>query len=148
MANNRKSIKEKRMSGTYRPDRDGGKEDIEWGKLDAVPDPPEYFSAYAIVLWNVYCQELIERNDLCTVYLGSLEQYCYAIDLAQRAAEQLNDSMVTPSKANPAVSPHFRIWQQATKTVSEIGAMFGFSPKSRLNVPGTEKKSPMSNLLK
>lgn len=148
MANQRKSITVKKMTGTYRQDRDAGKEDTEWGKLTEIPVAPDYFSPYAIELWDTYCQELLERDDLCTVYLGSLEQYCYAIDLAQRAAKELNSTMTTASKANPAVSPHFRVWQQATKTVSEIGAQFGFSPKARLNIPSAERPEQLSPLFK
>lgn len=144
---NRKSIKEKKVSGTYRADRDAGKTDLIWSKLNTAPPAPDHLSEYGRELWGRYCKELLDRDDLCAVYLPGLQEFVFACDIARRAALELNERMVTPSKANPAVKPEFRIWQQAVKTINDLSAQFGFSPKARLNLPGVSREPKDSSSL-
>jgi phage terminase small subunit len=137
MANHRKSLKDHQMSGTFRKDRHEGRNELEWTKLEDAPEPPDYFDEHAREAWGLITKELLERNDLCTVYLSQLEQYCYNVCLAKRATTHLDKALTTPSQANPAVSPYFRIYTQACKTIMDIGDKFGFNSKSKLSIPGT-----------
>lgn len=145
MANRRKSNNEHIQAGTFRKDRHSLKpETTEWRKLNNIPDAPIYFDDYAREAWQLITQELLNRGDLCEVYLGQLEQYAYSLSLAQRAAKELNTTMTTASKANPAVSPFFRIYSQACKTVMDIGDKFGFNSRSKLSIPAADS-NPFAN---
>ena len=146
MPNYRKPNHLKRLSGTYRKDRDVP---VAAGdRLTEPPEPPDALSQGARQEWIALAPVLVELGTLCRGDLRAFEQLCETLATANSlqaviAAEGILLKMGNGSyKTNPAQKSLETARNQAARLFTE----FGLTPKARNYVSAAPGPAPDDSL--
>mgnify|MGYP001190139171 CR=1 FL=1 len=145
----------KKLEGTYRKDR-APKNEMQPGKLDIVPEAPDYFDDIASSTWHQKATELCNMGILSTIDLDMLAKYCEAISIATNAAIKLKTEpliLKTKNKSGAVYhqkNPLITIWKDAVAEANRIAGQFGFTPSARakISIPDIKQEDPFEKLLK
>lgn len=160
---NRKPRNAKIIQGTFRKDRNPGREAMPSLMLQ-VPKPPAGMNRWARRLWKQLAEELVEQDLLTTVDLSTMELCCSAYGMYQEAKDAISHPRdpKTGKRSRRSLAEYLR--ERNSQTMPEMIAMksgwqlyktymaeFGLSPASRnrINLPAKkeEGQSPMEKLL-
>lgn len=143
MANPRKSEEDKNIQGTARKDR-SAPESVEAALLDDIPKPPDILGKRGRKMWKKYSEILHKQGVLAETDLDLLGQYCFYLQVAEQAAEELNKDLteiMTNAKEPYTVKSKFlSIFNEASDRAAKLGKEFGFTPLSRKNIPAPKKE--------
>lgn len=135
----------KKLQGTYRKDRDVGK-DFNLPAAQDIPKPPTYFRKRARDVWHKVIFELEKLNLLTNLDFELLAAFCYQVQIMEVAARDINKNgmfMESTNKQgatyrykNPAVS----IYNEAVTQVNKLAQQFGLSPSARTRIKVPDPK--------
>lgn len=127
---------QKKLEGTYRPDRDPGTDDRLSGKK---PTCPTWLDKYAKGEWRRMANELHRAGLLKFVDRAALAGYCQAYSRWRKAEELVQQSglLIKTTNGNVIQNPSVGIANRAMRDMLNISKEFGMTPsaRSRLSVP-------------
>lgn len=129
MSNPAKSLRNKLLSGTYRPDRVTNI--AADGRLARCPAPPGTLSRGAQAEWKRIAPIAHSLGTLTRCDLRAFEMLCECLS-SERLARAIvdKDGLTVDGKAHPLIKSMETARNQAGRLFSE----FGLTPKSRANV--------------
>ena len=142
MGRPRKTIKEKKLKGTYRKDQDRKPTLITGLGLDTTP--PQFLSKMQALEWQTLLSVLDERI-LIEADKTMLSMLAISIHEFKRQSIALSKEGMTMqggTKQNPKV----KFVEKARKDILELSAHFGLSPKTRANIELPEQPKKLSEL--
>lgn len=128
------------LKGTMQPCRTNDNEPII-PIIKELPEPPEYFSAYARKIYLETGLELINNGiltkidfDMFLIYVGELAQYRDAQMQIHRTGRVL--------KVNnrPLLNPYVRVASESFAILIRVACEFGITPAARSKVSAIQKK--------
>lgn len=160
---NRKPKSRKIIEGTFRADRNPGKEP-EPPAVEVVPRPPAYMGRHGKRLWKKLAPLLMDQGILTEVDLSTLELCCESYDVFRsaheavyRTVDPMTGRKVRRSLAdyfagrNSQTAPEYAAMKGAWQTYKSYMAEFGLSPvaRNRIDLPEPKKDNvdPMEALL-
>lgn len=153
---------EKKLNGTYRPSRHGGRMETHTKTVESIPPAPLHFDERHAQKWDECCKLMLDAGVLANMDLDAVSLYVENWFMAADAYEDLraNGMTVWVEKYNkegkleskrPMTNPAFRQYQDCQKILTPLMQQFGFTPKSRMSIrldaPKTKKESPILALL-
>jgi P27 family predicted phage terminase small subunit len=137
----------KRLKGTYRKDRQRGR---EWQPPAGAPAMPKSLDARAREVWRE-CVALLLPPGILTIADGeALADYCRAVSRADAADAVVADEGLTTATAEGIkVHPAVTIAQRERSAAARLRTLFGLDPSSRakLNVPEAPKTDEAADFL-
>ncbi|HNT22526.1 MAG TPA: phage terminase small subunit P27 family [Saprospiraceae bacterium] len=128
----------KKLRGTYRPDRDGGK--LEPPSMNTIPLPPEDYDDDTKEVWFSITEALNHSGLMQRVGIPQIKIYCdqYAIyrdcikDIKKtgRVIKVVSKNGTTVIKRNPNID----ISVMAAALMSQVSDKFGFNPYSQSRI--------------
>jgi P27 family predicted phage terminase small subunit len=132
-----KPTKLKKLEGTYRKDRDVGRE-LE--PPPGVPVRPKWLDREACAEWDRVVPQLVELKVLTGLDGAALERYCVAHSnwvKAQRDVQK--NGAVLKSQFGPMKNPNVKIAQDERAAARLLAGELGLSPSARSRVKVPEK---------
>lgn len=151
-----KSLKEKKIAGTYRKDRHDKIMEGLIKPLSNIPIPPAHFDERHIQKWNIVCSDLIEYGTLATLDFDMIRILIENIVIAEDAWASINkDGAVLwvdmAGGSKPIKNPAHNVYMDCMKVIKSISEQFGMTPKSRQYLkaqkPQEKEKDPFEELL-
>lgn len=147
---NVKSASQLKKEGTYRKDRHSYR--IEGGAtvLNSIPDPPAHFDKRHREKWHDVCWKVYNLGILTEQDIDLIEQYVCNWLMWKDAAAEVAKTGITFSDGDRIIkNPAFSVMQETGKVVSQIGALFGFSPRARMGIKTEppEEKDPFADFI-
>ena len=143
MANARKSDEDKNLQGTARKDR-SEPETVAAKLVDKLPKAPPILGEIGKKHWKKYTKLLHEQELLADTDLDMLGQYCMQLQIADTAAEQLNNGLTemfhNGKQLMEVKSKYLAIFNDASDRATKLAKEFGFTILSRKNIPAPPKK--------
>ena len=145
-----KSTAQHKKDGTYNATKH--RDRLQHPILEAIPAPPDYFTAGQSEKWNMICAMLKRDGMLSDTYLELLERYCNAWGTWWKARLEVDQSGITfetdsgQTKQNPAVA----IEKEMLSLMLRILQDFGYTPRSAMSIKtpgGKEESDPLAELL-
>jgi P27 family predicted phage terminase small subunit len=127
----RKSEALKRLSGTYRADRDH--QPAAGERLTEVPPPPDNMSPGAKQEWINLAHVLVELGTLCRADLRALEQLCetLATQSSLQAVIESEGVLLKTGTGSFKTNPAMLSLQAARNQAMRMYETFGITPKAR-----------------
>ena len=133
-----KSITQKKLEGTFRPDRDKGTADPQ-GKLSSPPPPPEDLTGIAADIWNETTLYLTKNRILHQSDLPLLKCYCLSYQKYIRLTEYLQANGDTYTNAGLVkLRPESKLRLSEFDQMSKLANLYYLSPRSRESMPPLE----------
>lgn len=138
-----KPTKLKKLEGTYRKDRDIGR---ELTPPPGVPEPPAWMrkkqQKLALAEWDRVVPQLAELGVLTGLDGGALERYCVAHSNWVKAQADVDaKGMVLKTPFGPQKNPSLKIALEERNAARQLAAELGLSPSARSRVKVPEKKA-------
>ncbi len=137
MPRRKKSKTAKILSGTFRKDRDGDRNEPE---IDPVKDPaalvrPTWFDDAAVECWEYTLPIMIRMGTITVADLQIFIDYCLCVSLLKSAQKDIDENGLTVMgaggiKKNPSVS----IRDEQIKHIRQHAADLGLTPASRASL--------------
>ena len=139
---NVKSAADLKRSGTFRKDRHGNRVESAAKPMQYLPEAPPHFDKRHVSAWNTVCGNVKALGILTEQDLSLMEVYVVFVLIWQDAAAEVQKRGITFTDGDRVIkNPAFVIMTEAAKMTNQIGAQFGFSPKSRMSIK-TEPQEP------
>ena len=159
----RKPRQAKIIQGTFRKDRNPGREPIP-PILPTVPKPPAGMNRWARRLWKELIEKLMEQDLVTTIDIVTLELCCDAYGIYREAKEavfhprdqktgkRLRRSLAEYLRGrNSQTMPELTTMKTGWQLYKAYMAEFGLSPASRnrIHLPGSKEagQDPMEKIL-
>lgn len=133
-----KSAKEKKLSGTHRPDRERKAKEREAARAAAIvalepgePSCPLWLNAASKAIWRETVPHLMRLKLLSEVDAGVLARYCAAQARWQWATREYQRRPFVKNGKQTFANPAFKIAAQAAVEASREGARLRLDPASR-----------------
>ncbi|MCK4815105.1 P27 family phage terminase small subunit [bacterium] len=123
----RKSIAEKKASGTFRKDREVNNP-LVWESLTEIPEMEETIEG-AKEYYKHACEALRDTGQLCRAFIPSIERAAFWYGLFLRASKEVetNGVVQTAKSGYSSQSPHVNIMAMCHKNVIEFENQFGLN---------------------
>lgn len=149
MGRNPKPTQSLKLSGTFREDRHGRRQEPK--HASGLPEMPDGLAGRAAQEWQwlmgVIDQSLVQATDRAL-----LASYCIAVEFLEESYKQIrNDGLlVAGSLDQDRRHPSLMTYKQAVEVVSMVSGRFGFSPVDRTKVGAEigESKDDLAEFLK
>lgn len=131
---NRKSDEQKKLEGTYRPDR--ANEDMPDYDSDAIVMPAELLTEAEQSYWAHYAPMLLRSKVMTEADVMSLVALCRENALYDKAVlncEAVGEVYLN-TQGNPAKHPWVQIRSQALSACTRLWGLFGLTPADRPRV--------------
>lgn len=114
----------------------------------AMPKPPNYLEYHGKKEWVRVAPLLREVGCLTDIDLTLLAQFCSAHDDYHRCVTAIkkNGVICVGATGGDIMNPAFRGKYLASALIAKIGAMFGFSPTSRVGMSGAPQDEGFDDL--
>lgn len=143
-ARSTKSLAEKRISGTARKDRHADVLEAHVKPVSDIPPPPVGFDKRHADKWNEVCRLIKEAGVLAEMDVDAVAMYVQNWFMAHDAWVEISlNGFVLDGKKNPACT----VYNEAQKTVRQLGESFGFTPRSRQSLKVQNKPTARSAIL-
>jgi P27 family predicted phage terminase small subunit len=118
--------------------------------INEIPEPSEDLNEEGRKIWENVCYELKRNGILSTVDLDLVESYCQEMAMYKHATRQLkNKGAVYKSQSGyPMINPWQTIRNQALKSATNIGQLFGITPSARARIPQQQQPASKLEILK
>lgn len=144
----------KKLSGTYRPDREIENEMMP-AKLQFAPDAPEFLDSREALVWESVCTELSEMEMLHRVDLPLIASYCSEITNYFRTVERLKVEGVTFTSYNKNGDPYqmanplIGIKNSYFNNAKAMAIQFGLTPGARTKIaaPPAEREGSFDAMM-
>ena len=149
MPNPKRSTQLKKLSGTYRPDRERPKGAGD--RLTETPEPPDSLSYGARKEWEALAPVLVEMGTVCRADLRAFEQLTetLATQVALQAIISSEGVLIKTGTGSHKTNPAMRSLETARNQAARMYEQFGITPKSRSYVtpaPGPSGYDPFDHL--
>jgi P27 family predicted phage terminase small subunit len=144
----------RKLRGETRPSLIGGEGVFEPEALEVVPEPPKFLPRGARSVWRRVAPDLVRYRIISALDLDLLAHYAMAVDLARRAAEEIDvlsggsitvQQLIAVRKskdedvedevvAQVVTKPAFKAWREAVAEVRRLAGEFGLTPAIRASV--------------
>ena len=131
MPNPRKPEALKRLSGTYRPDRDN--QSPAGDRLTESPEAPDTMSLGAKQEWKALSPVLVSLGTICKADLRAFEQLCetLATQTALQAVIESEGVLLKTGTGSYKTNPAMRSLETARNQAKALYTEFGLTPKAR-----------------
>lgn len=139
-----KSKELKELQGTFEPSKEGA-EGVQWGAYDRIPQAPDYFPLKIQKMWIDRCKDMKKTGYLARAFMPLLESYCMYYMFRDDAIKHLLDEglVVTEHGEHGSYDVESKWWKilnDTTKKINEVGAKLGFSPLDMQKIPAIQPK--------
>ena len=150
---NIKSTADHKKAGTFRKHRHEGRAETITKPLETLPEAPEYFDKRQREKWLSTCKKIQDMNILTDPDVDLIEVYVVYWFLWLDSAGEVRKKGVTFSDEGRIIkNPAVAIMNDAAKVISQLAALFGFSPRARMGIKAEKKtdsqKASILNLIK
>lgn len=143
-ARNTKSLAEKRLKGTYEKGRHADVLEAHVKPVSDIPPPPSDFDNRHASKWNEVCGLIKEAGVLAKMDGDAVAMYVQNWFMANDAWGEISrEGFVLDGKKNPACT----VYNEAQKTVRQLGESFGFTPRARQSLKVQDKKPQGESIL-
>lgn len=135
---------EKKMRGTYRPDRPGASAPDASALLTSIPEPPAKLDKIGAKRWYEVWGYLVERKRALRVGLPQIEQYCDYHVIATDCRDYIREhgAVMEYSNRMKGPSPYLKVLTQAESQMRQIEDRWGLTPKADAALPQAEPDEP------
>lgn len=145
MGRPKKPVALKKLSGTYREDRQP-ESPVNPETMEGLPDPPSHLNDRAVIIWNEYGNQLHKLGILTPIDLSLFEAFCIETAMYRECTEIINkegawieekysEGGLKSMKRHPASM----VRNGALNNMRTLAARFGLDPHSR---QGIETNAP------
>jgi len=142
-----KPIAEKKLGGTYRPDRAKGAIEERFKPLTRMPKPPSELNDLAVEIWYDVGKQLLNAELFKAIDMVSFAMFCAEVGKWREAEQHIKDEGLTyipPRGRLPKMSPWVNVSSMAFEKIRRFFGEFGLTPAERSRIKFTDAKEPDS----
>lgn len=114
--------------------------------METIPDAPEYFDGRHRKEWAKCCKFVFELGILIEPDTYLIESFVVNWFIWKDAAAEVRRVGITIETEKGVIkNPAVNVMNEAARNVTQIAALFGFSPRARMSIK-TEPKPPEDKL--